>query len=102
MINGLRREPELKREGCPSKEETSVDMAFHASKDALSKSSINKEDIGAIFLATCTPERKFPSTAVLLQNKLDIKNAFSVDINAACTGFIYALDIAKNILNRTN
>ncbi len=88
----------IKERRVSSIEETSVDMAFHASKDALSKSSIKKEDIGAIFLATCTPERKFPSTAVLLQNKLDIKNAFSVDINAACTGFIYALDIAKKYI----
>ena len=88
----------IKERRVSSKEETSVDMAFHASKDALSKSSIKKEDIGAIFLATCTPERKFPSTAVLLQNKLDIKNAFSFDVNAACTGFIYALDIAKKYI----
>ena len=85
----------IKERRVSSKEETSVDMAFHASKDALSKSGIKKEEIGAIFLATCTPERKFPSTAVLLQNKLDIKNAFSFDINAACTGFIYALDIGQ-------
>ena len=88
----------IKERRVSSIEETSVDMAFHASKDALSKSSIKKEDIGAIFLATCTPERKFPSTAVLLQNKLDIKNAFSFDVNAACTGFIYALDIAKKYI----
>ena len=50
------------------------------------------------FLTTCTPERKFPSTAVLLQNRLNVKNAFSVDINAACTGFVYALDIAKKYI----
>ena len=50
----------IKERRVSSNEETSVDMAFHASKDALSKSRINKEDIGAIFLATCTPERKFP------------------------------------------
>jgi 3-oxoacyl-[acyl-carrier-protein] synthase-3 len=64
----------------------------------LEKSGIDKNDIGAIFLATCTPERKFPSTAVLLQNKLNIKDAFSFDINAACTGFVYALDVAKKYI----
>jgi 3-oxoacyl-[acyl-carrier-protein] synthase-3 len=73
-------------------------MAYQASINAIDKSGIKKEEIGAIFLATCTPERKFPSTAVLLQNRLNIKNAFSVDLNAACTGFVYALDIAKKYI----
>ena len=66
----------IKERRVSSKDETSLDMAYLASIDALNKSSINKDDIGAIFLATCTPERKFPSTAVLLQNRLNIKNAF--------------------------
>ncbi len=81
-----------------SKEETSLDMAYFASIDALSKSSIKNDEIGAIILATCTPERKFPSTAVLLQNRLKIKNAFSLDLNAACTGFVYAMDVAKKYI----
>tara|TARA_Y100000389_G_C17464796_1_gene524584 strand:- start:2912 stop:3850 length:939 start_codon:yes stop_codon:yes gene_type:complete len=88
----------IKERRISSKNETSVDMAYNASIEAINKSDINKDDIGAIFLATCTPERKFPSTAVLLQNKLDIKNAFSFDINAACTGFVYALDVAKKYI----
>ena len=88
----------IKERRVSSKDETSLDMAYLASIDALNKSSINKDDIGAIFLATCTPERKFPSTAVLLQNRLNIKNAFSLDLNAACTGFIYALDVAKKYI----
>ena len=88
----------IKERRVSSKEETSVDMAHHASTRAIENSGIKKEEIGAIFLATCTPERKFPSTAVLLQNRLNIKNAFSVDLNAACTGFVYALDIAKKYI----
>ena len=88
----------IKERRVSSDDETSVDMAFQASIDAIDKSGIKKNEIGAIFLATCTPERKFPSTAVLLQNRLNIKNAFSVDLNAACTGFIYALDIAKKYI----
>ena len=88
----------IKERRVSSKDESSVDMAYQASINAIDKSGIKKEEIGAIFLATCTPERKFPSTAVLLQNKLNIKNAFSVDLNAACTGFIYALDIAKKYI----
>tara|TARA_B100001113_G_scaffold338867_1_gene321461 strand:- start:869 stop:1807 length:939 start_codon:yes stop_codon:yes gene_type:complete len=88
----------IKERRVASKDESSVDLAYKASIDAIDKSDIDKNDIGAIFLATCTPERKFPSTAVLLQNRLDIKNAFSFDINAACTGFVYALDIAKKYI----
>jgi 3-oxoacyl-[acyl-carrier-protein] synthase-3 len=78
--------------------ESSVDLAYKASIDAINKSGIDKNEIGAIFLATCTPERKFPSTAVLLQNQLNIKDVFSFDINAACTGFVYALDVAKKYI----
>ena len=66
----------IKERRIADENETSVDLAYKASLDAISKSNINKSDIGAIFLATCTPERKFPSSAVLLQNKLNIKNAF--------------------------
>ena len=88
----------IKERRIADENETSVDLAYKASLDAISKSNINKSDIGAIFLATCTPERKFPSSAVLLQNKLNIKDAFSFDINAACTGFVYALDVAKKYI----
>ena len=66
----------IKERRVSSKDETSLDMAYLASIDALNKSSINKDDIGAIFLATCTPERKFPSTAVLLQNRQTLKTPF--------------------------
>ena len=88
----------IKERRIAGENETSVDLAYKASIDAISKSNIDKNNIGAIFLATCTPERKFPSSAVLLQNKLNIKDAFSFDINAACTGFVYALDIAKKYI----
>jgi len=88
----------IKERRVAAEDETSVDLAYKASIDAIKKSNIDKNKIGAIFLATCTPERKFPSTAVLLQNRLNIKNAFSFDINAACTGFVYALDIAKKYI----
>ncbi len=81
-----------------SQDQSSVDLAYEASMDAIRKSDIDINNIGAIFLATCTPERKFPSTAVLLQNSLGLHNAFSFDINAACTGFIYALDVAKKYI----
>mgnify|MGYP001310463232 CR=1 FL=1 len=81
-----------------SDDESSVDMAYGASVRALKSASLNPEDIDMIVLATTTPERKFPSTAVLLQNKLKINQGFAFDVNAACTGFVYAIDIADKYI----
>ena len=81
-----------------SAKESSADMAYEASKDALKNSEINIDEIDMIIVATTTPERKFPSTAVLLQNKLDLKDCFAFDINAACTGFVFAVDIADKYI----
>ena len=78
--------------------ESSVDMAYRASLIALERSGLNTQDIDMIIVATTTPERIFPSSAVLLQNKLKIDDSFAFDINAACTGFIYALDIADKYI----
>jgi len=82
--------------------ESTVDMAYKASLKSIEKSNINVDDIDLIIVATTTPERAFPSTAVLLQNKLDIKDCFAFDINAACTGFIYALDIADKYIRNNS
>ena len=82
--------------------ESTVDMAYMASLKSMERSNINAEDIDMIIVATTTPERAFPSTAVLLQNKLDIKDCFAFDINAACTGFIYALDIADKYIKNNS
>jgi len=59
---------------------------------------LRPDDIDMIIVATATPERKFPSTAVLLQNSLKIEKAFAFDVNAACTGFVYALDVADKYI----
>ena len=82
--------------------ESTVDMAYKASLKSIERSNINAEDIDMIIVATTTPERAFPSTAVLLQNKLDIKDCFAFDINAACTGFIYALDVADKYMKNNS
>ena len=78
--------------------ESSVDMAYHASLNCIERSGISIDEIDMIVVATTTPERVFPSSAVLLQNKLNIENSFAFDINAACTGFIFALDLADKYI----
>ena len=58
-------------------------MAYSSSLEALKKSNISVDQIDMIIVATTTPERKFPSSAVLLQNKLKIEKGFAFDVNAA-------------------
>jgi 3-oxoacyl-[acyl-carrier-protein] synthase-3 len=81
-----------------SENESSVDMAYQASLKAISMAQLSPDDIDMIIVATATPERKFPSTAVLLQNNLKIEQGFAFDINAACTGFVYARDVADKYI----
>ena len=81
-----------------SENESSVDMACKASLKAMSMAQLSPADIDMIIVATATPERKFPSTAVLLQDNLKIEQGFAFDINAACTGFVYALDVANKYI----
>lgn len=82
--------------------ESTVDMAYQASLKSIERSNIDINDIDMIIVATTTPERAFPSNAVLLQNKLEIDDCFAFDINAACTGFIYALDVADKYIKNNS
>ena len=82
--------------------QSSVDMSYNAALKAIDRSSLGAKDIDLIIFATTTPEKIFPSSAVLLQNKLNIKDCFAFDVNAACTGFIYALDIADMYIKNKN
>jgi 3-oxoacyl-[acyl-carrier-protein] synthase-3 len=72
-------------------------MAFFAANKALENAQISKNDIDLIVLATTTPDNTFPSTATLVQKKLEI-NAVSFDIQAVCAGFIFALSVAKSMM----
>ena len=84
----------------------SSDLAFEASKQALSAAGIGAEGIDLIIVATSTPDMVFPSTACILQNKLQgineasraIAGAPAFDIQAVCSGFIYALSVADAMI----
>ena len=73
-------------------------MAVKASEEALKMAGITGEDLDLIVLATITPDKTFPSTAVYVQNALGMKNGCAFDIVAACSGFIYALRVADNMI----
>ena len=75
------------------------DLGFEAAKKAIQNSKIKTSDIDLIIVATSTPDNTFPSTAAKIQGKLGIKKGFAFDIQAACSGFIYALSVADNFLS---
>lgn len=70
------------------------DLAIRASLIAIDKAGISPADIDLIIVATTTPDMVFPSTACLVQKDIGAKKAAAFDVSAACTGFIYGLDIA--------
>lgn len=75
--------------------ETALSMAEKASRQAMSEAGITPADIGLIIIATTTPEKVFPSTACLLQQRLEIGGCPAFDLNStACAGFMYAMSIA--------
>ncbi|MDQ0059624.1 beta-ketoacyl-ACP synthase III [Paenibacillus harenae] len=81
-----------------SAEEATSDLALHASKKAIAAAGLTAEDIDLIIVATITPDMFFPSTACLLQDKLGAKKAAAFDLSAACSGFIYGLATASNMI----
>jgi 3-oxoacyl-[acyl-carrier-protein] synthase III len=74
--------------------ETSSSLALEASKAAIARAGITAQDIDLIIVATSTPDYIFPSTACLLQAKLGIKGCPAFDLQAVCSGFVYALATA--------
>ena len=81
-----------------SLDENTSDLAVEASKKALNQAGLSAEEIDLIIVATVTPDNFTPSTACIVQDKLGAKNAWAFDINAACTGFIYALKLGRSLI----
>lgn len=78
--------------------QTSSDLALHASLRALEAAGVDAGELDLIVLATSTPDFIFPSTACLLQNKLGNRGATAFDVQAVCSGFVYALTIAEKFI----
>ena len=78
--------------------ETTCDLAEKAAIDAMDAAGLTKDDIDLIVVATTTPDRIFPSTACLLQDRLDIHGCTAFDVQAVCTGFVYALGVADKFI----
>ena len=73
-------------------------MARKAAKQLMRKTKSLPESIDAVIVATTTPDYHFPSTASILCDKLGLKNAFAFDLQAACSGFLYALEMASSLI----
>ncbi len=74
------------------------DMAYAASLEAIRKAGIATKDIGAIILATTTPDVAMPSTACILQDRLSLGTIPAFDLNAACSGWLYAVSMARSMI----
>src|SRR5512137_451589 len=83
---GIRQRRILKGEGLGTS-----DMGEMAVRGLLEKTGTSPDEIGLLICATVTPDMSFPATANIISDKTGIKNAFSFDINAACSGFLFAL-----------
>ena len=74
------------------------DIAVPAIQELLQKTNTKPEEIDFLLCATVTPDHQFPATANIISDKLGIRNAFSFDLNAGCSGFLYAVETASHFV----
>lgn len=74
------------------------DLAIEAANVALKRANLDSKDLELIIVATCSPDMSIPSVACLVQNAINAENATTFDINAACSGFIYGIQIAESMM----
>jgi 3-oxoacyl-[acyl-carrier-protein] synthase-3 len=80
-------------------DQAASDLGFEAARRSLEKTDLSPDDLDLILVATATPDyRGFPSTACIIQDKLGATKAAAFDLSAACTGFVYALETARNYI----
>ena len=91
-ITGIRE----RRKASP--EEATSDLATRAALSALDSAGLQAKDIDLIILSTTAPDMPFPATACIVQKNLNINKAVAFDINASCSGFLYALNIAETFI----
>ena len=78
--------------------ETTGDLALRAAQQALQDAGVKASDLDMVILGTTTPDLVFPATACLIQNRLGANGCMAFDVNAACSGFVYALGVANNFV----
>ena len=88
----------IKQRHIAADDQSTADMAVIAAKNAIEHAGISPEDIDGIIVATTTPDQTFPSVAVRVQSALDVPVGVAFDVQAVCTGFVYALSVADNFI----
>ena len=88
----------IKRRRVAAEGEYTSHLAVLAAKDAMRSAEVSAEQIDFIVLATTTPDHTFPATATAVQAALGITRGFAFDVQAVCSGFVYALAIADNFI----
>jgi len=78
--------------------ETTSDLAFQAARHALDRAGMTIDEIDLIVIATATPDQTFPSTATRVQHRLGMSHGFAFDVQAVCSGFVYALSVATQFI----
>jgi len=92
----------IKQRHIAAKDEFTSDLGTKAALRAMARAKVTAEEIDLIVVATITPDMPFPSTAALIQRKIGAHRAAAFDLEAACSGFIYALEVAQQfIMSRT-
>ncbi|MDM8534221.1 beta-ketoacyl-ACP synthase III [Clostridiaceae bacterium HSG29] len=89
----------IKERRFASEEIATSDLAYEAAKKAIENAGLTPEDIDLIILATLTPDMILPSTACIVQDKLKAVNAAAFDLSAACSGFLYGITVAKQMVS---
>ncbi len=93
----------IKNRHMAAEDQTTADMAVASAEKALANCGMAAKDLDQIILATTTPDYiGFPSTACIVQDRLKAENAAAFDIFAACSGFVYGIDMAKNFIATGN
>ena len=98
----IRERTGIQRRHIADKEEYTSALAVHAAKEALKNAHLTGNDIDLLVLATTTPDNTTPATAVRVQEAIGMTHGFAFDVQAACSGFMYALNVANQfILNKS-
>ena len=88
----------IKKRHIAGENESTCDLAEPAARQAMETAGVGPDDVDLIIFATTTPDRVFPSSACLLQQRLDIHGCAAFDVQAVCTGFVYALSVADKFI----
>lgn len=98
----IRERTGIQRRHIADKEEYTSTLAVHAAKEALKNAHLTGNDIDLLVLATTTPDNTTPATAVRVQEAIGMTHGFAFDVQAACSGFMYALNVANQfIINKS-